>query len=101
VIRAGIYVLAAGVIWLAEGVLFSRLLGFSHVQVALVAVLYVALFGIAVLQLVRSAGRQPTGAGQLSPWRYISVAPMLVVVLGSFVSLPILLLIALIGKWIS
>jgi hypothetical protein len=100
VIRAGIYVLAAGVIWLAEGFLFSRLLGFSHVQVAAVALMYSALFGVAVLQLLRSARRYSSGASQLSPWRYISLAPMLVIVLGSFVSLPILLLIALIGKWL-
>jgi hypothetical protein len=98
VIRAGIYVLAAGVIWLAEGFLFSRLLGFSNVQVALVVLMYTALFSIAVLQLLRSARRKGSGASQLSPWRYISLAPMLVVVLGSFVSLPILLVIALLGK---
>jgi hypothetical protein len=38
--------------------------------------------------------------GGLALWRLLSLAPMLVIVVGSFVSLPLLLLIALLGRWL-
>ncbi len=98
-IRATLYLLAAGAIWLTEGFLFSRLLSFSPLQVVVLAAMYVVLFCLAVLLLVRFAGRYRPDQSELSPWRYLSLAPMLVVVLGSFVSLPLLLVIALLGKW--
>ena len=96
-IQATAYLLFAGLIWLIEGFLFSQFLGFGARQTAVAVGVYAVMFGIAFSTLIR-AYRVAEAAGDLSRWRYRSVAPMLVVVVGSFVSLPILLLIVVAGK---
>jgi hypothetical protein len=96
-IRAVFYLLAAGVVWMAEGFLFSYFLDFAVWQTVLMTVVYVVLFGVAVMALRRqlsTTGNDST----LTEWRYLSMAPMVVVIIGSFASLPVLLLIAAAGK---
>ena len=83
---------------MAEGFLFSRLLSFSRWQVALMAGMYVILFIAALLLLRRFVDRHTGPERDLALWRILSLAPMLVVVIGSFVSLPVLLLIAAVGR---
>ncbi|MBV9282834.1 MAG: hypothetical protein JOZ41_22385 [Chloroflexi bacterium] len=97
-IRAALYIVAAAAIWLGEGFMFSRLLGFEAWQVALMAVLYLALFAAALALLLRFAQASLDAEGGLPRWRYLSMAPALVVVVGSFVSLPLLLLILALGR---
>lgn len=92
------YLAAAGLVWLAEGFLFSRFLGFLPWQVGVMVVLYLALFGYAV-RLLGHGLRTATAEETNSPaWRLVSLAPMLAVIVGSFASLPILLLIAVLGR---
>lgn len=97
-IRAAIYLLVAGGLWMAEGFLFSRLLGFAPWQVAIMVIMYAGLFVAALALLVRFARRYHQTEAELPIWRLISLAPMLLVVVGSFISLPLLLLIAGLGK---
>jgi len=101
VIRSALYVLASGVVWLVEGFLFSRLLALAAWQTGLLLFLYLALFAVAVAAFVRAAKRQPVSPEGVAHWRSLALAPMLVAVLGSFVSLPLVLLIALLGKLTS
>jgi hypothetical protein len=96
-IRASFYLLAAGAIWFVEGFLFSRFLDFNAVQTGLAVVFYAALFGVVTTQLIR-AMRRDIETGDTARWRYLSMAPMVTVILGSFVSLPIVLVIVIIGK---
>jgi hypothetical protein len=100
VIRAAVYLLASGAVWTVEGVLFSRLLGFSTWQMIVMAVMYALLFTAACVLLYRFSKRFRVAEGGLALWRLLSLAPMLVIVVGSFVSLPLLLLIALLGRWL-
>jgi hypothetical protein len=95
--RAYLYLAAAGVIWLIEGFLFSYYLGFAAWQVALLAIVYLALYTLALRVFVRSL-RNYGGEGELSPWRAVSLAPMIVVVVGSFVSIPLVIAVAALGK---
>jgi hypothetical protein len=96
-IRATAYLLVAGAIWFVEGFLFSRFLDFSTPQVVGMAIGYAALYACALWALLHSAG--PPGSDRdVAQWRYVSLAPMLTVVLGSFASLPIMIVIALLGK---
>jgi hypothetical protein len=97
-IRATAYLIASGVIWVIEGFLFSKLLAFSVPQVILTVVLYVTLFAVAAAMLIRSAGEFREGIEGMAHWRLLSLAPMLVAIVGSFVSLPLLLLVAALGK---
>lgn len=97
-IRAAVYLAASGVIWVIEGFLFSRLLAFSAGQVALTVALYVTLFLVAVVLLVRSAREFTEGTETLARWRLLSLAPMFVAIVGSFVSLPVLLIVVALGK---
>lgn len=64
----------------------------------LTAVLYGALFAVALAVLLRSAGAEHQTRRDIPAWRHLSLAPMLVVILGSFVSLPVLLLVAAAAK---
>jgi hypothetical protein len=99
VIRAGFYLSAAAIVWLTEGFIFSRFLDFDARQVTLMAVVYVGLFASAILFLIRTSARD--GVGQRLPrWRMLSAAPMISLILGSFVSLPVLLVVASLGRWI-
>jgi hypothetical protein len=97
VIVAWFYVLVAGVVWFAEGFLFSRFFSFSVWQTALAAVFYLAVFIAAVMTLARRA-RGEYNVADVARWRLLSLAPMLVVILGSFVSLPVMLLVLALGK---
>jgi hypothetical protein len=96
-IRAILYLAAAGAIWLAEGIVFAVMLRFVPWQVAAMVSVYAALFAGAVVYLARI---RKTSDGDTGParWRYLSLAPMLAVTLGSFGALPIILLIVILGK---
>jgi hypothetical protein len=86
------------VVWFAEGYIFSRMLAFSLAQTVLLAVVYIALAAAAVYSLARPSGEANASMAGLSRWRTLSAAPMVVAIVGSFVSLPLLLLIAVVGK---
>lgn len=98
-IRAILYLLAAGAVWLAEGFLFSYFLRFHLWQTALMAALYAVLFLLAVRLLLDQVRSYERAGTELDVWRYLSLAPILTVVVGSFASLPVLLLIAAVGKF--
>jgi hypothetical protein len=66
-------------------------------QTTLMAVVYLTLFAIAVRYLVVLTGRYGERDARLTYWRYLSLAPMLTVVLGSFASLPLILIILALG----
>jgi hypothetical protein len=97
-IRAVFYLTASGVVWLAEGFLFSYFLQFHPWQTVLMAALYLGLLGLALQLLWRQIASSDRAEGQMSPWRYLSLAPMVVAIVGSFASLPVLLIIAGLGK---
>ena len=96
-LRAYTYLAVAGVIWLTEGFLFSHYLGFAPWQTTLLAVIYIGLYSVALRYFLISL-RDGAGHGDLAPWRAVSLAPMLVVMLGSFISLPLILVVAALGK---
>jgi hypothetical protein len=98
VARAVIYLALAGAVWMAEGFIFSQFLGFSRWQIVLMTVMYVALFSLAILALRRQRQDYIEREGNLPSWRWLSLAPMLTLIIGSFVSLPLLLFILAIGK---
>jgi hypothetical protein len=66
--------------------------------VALAVALYLCLFAAAAFNLVRFARTYRQSEGGLAQWQLLSLAPMLVAVVGSFISLPILLFIVALGK---
>ena len=92
-IRSGVYLLASAVIWFAEGTVFSIFLGFTRVQIALMGAVYLALFAIGVRAIFVMSRQQ----FDLPRWRILAMGPMLVLVIGSFISLPIMAFIALLG----
>jgi len=92
-IRASLYILASAVLWLAEGFVFSRFLGFSRLQTIVMAAVYALLFAAAV----RMVFVMSTEESDLPRWRVLSLGPMLVLIIGSFVSLPLMALIAVLG----
>jgi hypothetical protein len=96
-IRAYLYLGFAGVVWLIEGFLFSHYLQFEPWQVVLTGLIYVALYGIVVINFSRSL-RAHQGDRESSAWRAVSLVPMLVVVVGSFASLPLIVAVAALGK---
>lgn len=96
-IRATLYLVVAGIVWLVEGFLFSYFLRFAPWQTVIMAIIYVALFLIAARYLVTLARRNRDSEAQLAYWRYLSLAPMVTVVVGSFASLPLLLAILALG----
>ena len=97
-VRGIFYLIASGIVWMVEGFIFSRFLQFSAWQTALMALLYACLFAAAAAWLFRLASAAPPSESSLPVWRYISVAPMLTAIVGSFVSLPLVLLIIALGK---
>src|SRR5947209_3627831 len=97
-VRATLYVGASALIWLAEGFMFSRFLDFSAWQTALLGAVYVALLGVALTALRRSWRQRTELSGDLAAWRMLALAPMVTVILGSFVSLPIVLVVLVVGK---
>lgn len=92
-IRSGIYLLASAVVWFAEGTVFSIFLGFTHAQIVLMAAVYLALFATGVRAIFVMSHQQ----SDLPRWRILAMGPMLVLVIGSFISLPIMAFIALLG----
>ncbi len=96
--RAYLYLLVSAFIWFGEGFLFSHYLGFAAWQIALLAVIYAALFGMCIRYLLHGLQQPRTSEDGLKAWRVVSVAPMLVTILGSFVSLPLVVLVAAAGK---
>jgi hypothetical protein len=97
-IRAKLYVGLSGIVWLVEGFLFSRLLHFRAWQTGLMVVMYVGLFTLVVSVLLRSIPQPDVHDENAAVWRYVSLAPMLTVVVGSFVSLPLILCILVLGQ---
>lgn len=97
-VRAITYLVVSAVIWLGEGFLFSRLLGFTVLETALAAVVYLCLYAVSVAVFVRHTGRIRTANPDLPEWRLLSAAPMIVVIVGSFISLPLLVAIYAIGS---
>ena len=97
-IRAALYLIAAGIVWMVEGFIFARLLGFTWWQTALMAAVYVGLWAVAASRLLGLSRSERSTGQPLPEWRYLSLAPMLAVVLGCFASLPSLLLILALGK---
>jgi hypothetical protein len=97
-VRAVVYLGGAGLVWMAEGFIFSQFLGFSAWQIAVMVIMYVGLFSLAVVALLHQRRRYLVREGSLPPWRWLSLAPMLTMTVGSFVSLPLLLFILAIGK---
>ena len=97
-LRAYLYLVLSGIIWLVEGFLFSHYLEFRTLQIVLLGVLYVTLFALAATLFVRSLSQSPAGDADLSPWRVVSLLPMVIVILGSFASLPLIILVAALGK---
>lgn len=96
--RASVYILASGVIWFAEGYLFSRFLAFSAWQTVLLASFYGLLFAWSVRALRGGLVQPPTGSEEMAAWRLLSLTPMLTTILGSFVSLPLVLLVLALGR---
>jgi hypothetical protein len=97
-IRAYLYLAASGVIWLVEGFLFSRFLAFVWWQTAILTLIYIGLFGLASAYLLRALRGGRETSEELALWRAVSLAPMFVVIVGSFVSLPLILIVAALGK---
>lgn len=106
--RTALSLATAAVIWFGEDFLFTRGLGLGRAQTAVVSAYFVALF-IAALWAIRrlysGLSRAPQTSGELEDGgipiaRLISLAPMLVVVLGSFVALPVIILTLVIGAWL-
>ncbi len=97
-IRAWFYLVASGIVWFVEAFLFSYFLRFSAGQIVLMAVFYLLLFGIAARYFIRGLSGLGDSEKDIAAWRLVSLMPMLVVILGSFVSLPILLLVVAVGK---
>jgi hypothetical protein len=97
-IRAALYLTAAAFVWFAEGFLFGWYLDFSLLQWSVLAVFYTALFAIAVRWLVRALRSQAVTGGEFPSWRLLSLAPMVTAVVGSFVSLPVVLAVLVLGK---
>ncbi len=97
-IRTSIYIGASVLIWFAEGFLFSRFLAFSVAQTALLGVFYCVLLGAAIVG-TRAMLRAPSHtAVEISQWRALSVAPMATTIVGSFLSLPLVLLVLALSK---
>jgi hypothetical protein len=98
VIRAYFYVTLSAVIWFAEGFLLSRFLAFSIPQTVLLAAFYTAALAVAVVGLRRAMAKERQTVEGLSHWRAMSVAPMATTIVGSFLSLPLVLVVLALGK---
>ncbi|GEM_PF-3111263 len=85
------YLAAAGLIWFAEGYVFTRAFGFDTVQTAAVSAYFAAVFALAIWITVKAYRRFGGGntSGGLSPELLVSMAPALTLILGSFAALPI------------
>lgn len=97
-LRAYFYLIASGVIWLVEGFLFSYYLGLVLWQSALLLVIYLALLGVALRATVRTLRDHPETPEGVSPWRLLAFAPAAVAIVGSFISLPLILIVVALGR---
>lgn len=97
-IRGLLYLLVSLVIWCTEAGLFSLLLNFSAGQTAALFLLYVLLATVVIGSFVRQTRARHGPIQDMPQWRYMSLGPMLVTIVGSFVSLPLLLFVAVAGK---
>lgn len=94
-VRSAIYLGAAIAIWFGEDLVLSRAFGFGVAQTAAVTIYFVCLLLVAV-RLVMGA-YQRTGEAAF-PWtRAAPMAPVLVVLVGSFASLPIFVIVLVVG----
>jgi hypothetical protein len=98
VIRASLYLGVSALIWFAEGFIFSRFLAFSVWQTGILALFYMALFGAALRALRNFTLKEASKPDGMAAWRVLSLAPMLTTILGSFVSLPVVLFVLALGK---
>jgi hypothetical protein len=96
--RAYLYLALAGLAWLIEGFLFSHYLNFSWWQSGILGVLYLSLFALATQRLLDALRAPPDTSAHVAAWRVVTLAPMLVVILGSFASLPLIVVVAALGK---
>ena len=78
--------------------MFSRFLAFSAWQTGILALFYTALFGAALRALRNFTRHESAKLNGIAPWRVLSLAPMLTVILGSFISLPVVLFVLALGK---
>jgi hypothetical protein len=100
-LRAYLYLGGSGLIWMVEGFLFSYFLQFAAWQVALTACIYLALFLLAARFLLEALSRRAedgSAGSDLATWRLVSLAPMATVIMGSFASLPLLLIVLALGR---
>jgi hypothetical protein len=97
-LRAYGYLGVAGVVWLVEGALFGYFLRFVLWQLMVLLAIYTALLVVALRALLKNLNQPQVAGADVAVWRLVALAPMLVVIVGSFASLPILLIVALLGK---
>ena len=99
-LRTAIYLIAAAAIWFSEDVIFSIAFHFNGGQTALVTVYFAALFGGAIWFIVRTYqhASASTGRTDLPIGRIVAMAPMLVVLVGSFAALPVVMAALVLGR---
>ncbi len=78
--------------------MFSRFLDFSLWQTVLLGAVYGVLLIVALWALRETWRQRSKLSGDLAAWRMLSLAPMVTTILGSFVSLPIVLIVLALGK---
>jgi len=103
--RTALYLGAAGAIWFAEDVVFSRALGFGIAQTAVVTAYFIGLFIAALWFIVKTLARierdQRPQDETIPVTRLVAMAPVLTVLLGSFAALPIFMLVLILGAVLS
>jgi hypothetical protein len=97
-LRTYFYLIASGLIWLVEGFLFSYYLGLAIWQSALLLMIYAALFAVALRATLDALSREPETPEGVSAWRLLAFAPAFVAIVGSFLSLPLILLVVALGR---
>ena len=99
--RTVTYLAAAGAIWFAEDVVFSRAFGFGVAQTAVVTLYFIALFAIAFWSVIRTYRRMEASPASddldFPIARIVSMAPVITVLLGSFAALPIFMFVLIAG----
>jgi len=96
--RAYFYLIVSGLIWLVEGFLFSYYLGLAIWQSALLLVIYLVFFAIALRATLRTLRAQPETPEGIATWRLLAFAPAAVAIFGSFISLPLILIVVAVGR---
>lgn len=99
-VRTILYLIAAGIIWFAEDVIFSRAFGFNPGQVTLLTVYFAALFAVSIWLVVRLYQKVAADSEipELVPARAVAMAPVIMVLVGSFAALPVLVLVLILGS---